>query len=339
MSLLISHMTALDFWRMAYPCGKSPSIADCSIPNSAPAFSEEDVWVFAPSAITPEILLPERNVLHVTVRNANNRYRSNTHHCHLWGNTFPSDSFYRLSKDAFVASPQFLFLQMARGLSLTQLIALGNELCGYYTIDGRSETGVRQRQLPLISKQALACHLEEAATCAKARNEPAPQGMQKALRALPYIVEHSASPKETEMAMLLSLPYRLGGYGIPQPSMNHRIELTEEAARMARRHSVRADLCWPDHSLDLEFNGAAVHSGGKSETSDRARTNALMLMGYSVIEVTSQQIADHRAFESIALHVAKLIKKRVAPKYRGPLPQRIRLRECLNAWSRMQGRA
>mgnify|MGYP007055184147 FL=1 len=39
-------------------------------------------------------------------------------------------------------------------------------------------------------------------------------GRKKAARALQYVMGDSASPRETALAMLLCLPYRLGGYGI-----------------------------------------------------------------------------------------------------------------------------
>ena len=108
---------------------------------------------------------------------------------------------------------------------------------------------------------------------------------------------------------------------------------------MARRRSVRADLWWEAQRIDLEFNGRASHSGEQAMFSDRARSNALMLMDCMVIEVTSQQLSDLNAFESLALYLAKLVGKRVARSQRGPLPQRLELRDGLFAWNRALGRA
>lgn len=333
-------MTALDFWRIAYPADKMPDAADCVGLNGRPVSREEDVWTCAPPLFTPDLLASEGGVMHVTVRDARSRTRSKTHACHLWKADFPEGSFYQLSEDAYVASPQFAFLQMAQQLSLAQLVALGDELCGHYAFGPRAAFGVRSRTMPLVSIEAIASFIEQARSiCGGNGRASGPTGIRKAERALVHMVERSASPRETMLEMLLSMPCRLGGYGLPRPSMNAEITLDEKARAIARRRTLRADLFWPERRLDLEFNGRAAHSGEEAELSDRARTNALQLMGYTVREITGRQLDDLAQFDAIALHIAKLLGKRVEPRQRGPLPQRLRLRGELFRWNRADGRA
>lgn len=349
MTLLISHMSALDFWRKAYPANRAPSLADalaaCELERMLAAGgcaqTEEEAWTNAPAVITPGVLAPERGVLHVTVQDERARNRSRTLHCHCWSDGFPEGAFYQLGEGNCVAAPEFAYLQMARELSVTQLIALGDELCGVYSFDEDCLSGVRQRGVPLTTPGRLAGFLEmvEGRAARGGAGGSVPQGLRKAQRAVAHVVSNSASPMETMLEMLLALPCRMGGYGIPRPLMNHEIRLSGEAAAIARRRSLRADLWWGERCVDLEFNGRAAHSGERAEFSDRARTNALMLMDCTVIEMTSQQLMSFGEFELLALHLAKLLGKRIASSQRGALASRLGLRGELLAWSRAFGRA
>ena len=159
-----------------------------------------------------------------------------------------------------------------------------------------------------------------------------------ATKAIEEIVPNSASPLETAIEMLQCLPYRHGGYGLPTPIMNCKIPLSNEASSVARRSYVKADICWPDKKIDLEFHGEHDHSGTQALHSDRARTNALTFMDYRVIEITSQEVFNLGVFESITLEIASLLDKRVAKEYHGALQQRVALRKELFDWNRASGR-
>ena len=342
MSLLVSHMSALDFWRLVYPSGKAPETSRCVAPTAHGIAKEEDVWATAPSLFTREVLSPEGGILHVTVSDEGARRKSRTCSSHIWSGNLPAASFYQLADGAFIASPQFTFLQLAKTLTLIQLIVLGHELCGLYSFDYREEFGMKQRETPLITLRQLRDFLDQAAvSCAfgGSGKKQAPHGMQKAQRALRYIVERSASPAETAVAMLLTLPYRLGGYGMSQPAMNQPIVLTGNAAHIAKRRTLKADLLWQDQQLVLEYNGTGPHSDAASVLSDRARTSALQLMGFDVHEITSEQLFDCAAFEPIALHLAKLLRKRIPSNARGSSDARMRLRREVFSWNRAMGRA
>ena len=97
-------------------------------------------------------------------------------------------------------------------------------------------------------------------------------------------------------------------------------------------------MFWEDHNLVLEYLGEKPHSQESRVLSDRARTNALQHMGYTVKEITREQIANYEQFEVIALDIAKLFGKRIPYKYRGALPQRLALRNELFSWNQAFGR-
>ena len=59
--------------------------------------------------------------------------------------------------------------------------------------------------------------------------------------------------------MLLCLPYSLGGYGLPHPTMNAEMPLPKNVAATGRS-SLRCDLYWPAVRLDVEYDSAEFHS-------------------------------------------------------------------------------
>ena len=331
-------MSALDFWRKTYPLNKAPNVRDCKMPQGQAITAEEEVWSFVPPIITAELLRPENGVLHILAQNTRDRRETNTHRCHLWQGDFPVGSFYQLSNEAYVASPPFVFLQMAQQLTLTQLIALGDELCGFYSFDESARFGIRQREVPLVTIEDLEEFIAQA-RAATSKQSRGTYGICKAERALEYIVERSASPRETALALFLALPYRLGGYGFPKPEMNVEIPLTPEATAIAGRgcKTLRADLLMRAHFI-LEYNGNKPHSGEAAGLSDRARINALELMGYEVMELTHEQLDKQGSFEIIVKHLAKKLGKRLDPHKLGPLPKRMNLRNEVFSWNSASGR-
>ena len=329
MAIILAHMSALDFWRKRYPLWKSPTDALEFVADLRPAIRAEDVWALAPSWVTPQFLAPEDGVLHVLAFESDARRSSKSHQVHAWSAPLPPHSLYRLGPEAYVASPAFAFLQMASVLELSQLIALGCELCGLYSFDESQERGIRNRRVPLITKANLIRYLVDA--------NDAP-GAKKALRAMRYVVDRSASPMETVCALALSLPYRYGGYGIPAPEMNFEVPLDERARKIYGNERCFADLAWPASGFALEYLGLYDHSGDSAVRRDRARTIALETMGYTVVELVTDIVWNLGAFEQVALRTAKVLGKRVEHKYQGSLPARVELRRMLSDWNDASGR-
>ncbi|WP_139651126.1 hypothetical protein [Raoultibacter phocaeensis] len=178
---------------------------------------------------------------------------------------------------------------MASRLSLIELIQLGFELCGIY--DLLSEGDDIPRCAPLTTVAKLISSIE---------NMPHAACRKKALRAVRYIVENSASPKETELVMLLCLPYKLGGYGIKAPLLNHRIKVTKTGKRFTSNDFFEVDLYWPESRLIGEYDSDKYHKGERKKTKDTARRNALEAMGYTVVNVTFDLLKSREATDEAA---------------------------------------
>jgi len=210
----------------------------------------------------------------------------------------------------YVSSPEFCFLQMAGKYALLGLIELGYELCGSYSMpaaksaagDSRAPVKGFYDRPPLTSTRKLAAFLTRM---------PGAKGHQKAIRALRYILDGSASPMETKLSMFLTLPYKLGGFGFPKPELNRRIIPSKINKHFSDKIFFVCDLFWPDHDLAVEYDSEQFHTGRDKIADDSKKRNSLTMMGITVITVTKTQIFDRTEFEKVVGVLSKCLKKRL----------------------------
>lgn len=218
-----------------------------------------------------------------------------------------------------VSTPEFCFLQMAAHLPLEQLIALGYELCGTYAKFGdRTFYGAHQ----LTSPRKLDSFLSRVRGI---------NGLEKAKRALRYVLPNSASPMETILSMLLTLPYSLGGYGIQAPQLNRRIDIPASFRRATSHPFFVCDLYWEDAKLAIEYDSDFAHAGINKTVQDAIRRSILTGLGFLVLSVTNPQIKNERALNQIAYLVAKQTGKRLRYEKNTFLRNQRKLRSLLLA--------
>lgn len=247
--------------------------------------------------------------LHVLVRRRDQRARSNSVIPRVWGTPLPREAFLCVRKDLYVSSPEFLFLQMARALELPELVALGMELCGTYRRD------VPMHRLGEEGHEfATVYQIPSITTPAKLRDfigrMNGAQGVDRALRALGYVLPGSASPMETATYLLLCLPRRLGGYALPKPTLNPSLKLNRGGQRYTVRMSARPDLYWKSAKLDVEYLGDDFHTDD-NRSLDSMRRKALEHMHIEVIELTKEEVVDAEIFHAIAMRITKRLGKRM----------------------------
>lgn len=214
--------------------------------------------------------------------------------CFVWGGPLPRGSLRRLSEGIYVCSAEFCFLQAARRLSLLGLVRLGDEICGTFTPDGDSPTGLVERK-PLASVSSIGAFLDKMGPVT---------GSVKARSALRHLLDRSASPMEVALAMHLCIPCALGGYGLPAPAINRKTPLDAVARREYGRSFCRGDICWPDHRVDVEYDSDVSHTGTDRIAKDALRRNALIHMRFRIITVTKKQLYNERKMDQIARIVA-----------------------------------
>ena len=324
MKTYLSHYSALGYWREHFPLDSELGLRARVTGTEKCASCKDDV--IGP---IPEEFIEPGHPVDVLVFNEEERRRSKGVKCHVWKIGLPVGAFCR-ARGEFVSSPEFTFLQMASELPVEQLIALGCELCGSYVllpenvVHPGSLDEMPKRVSPLTNTERIAEFLEGVGKA---------NGKAKAKRALQYVIDGSRSPMETMVYMLLCLPIKLGGYGLPKPEMNASIELDEEARAIAQRRHCEGDLCWPDARppLDIEYHGE-VHVGGAQMKSDVGRELGIEHMGWRVMTVTSPQVFDEVRFEVVAVDAAAAIGKRLRPAVFEATQERSRLRHELHMW-------
>lgn len=327
MAFLACHSTARVFWRTRFPIDKGyRALESVALESKDLAINGRPDWQALGRLYG--ITIDDEHPFHALLPTAAHRRPHPGLRCHVWGGGLPSSACLHVKGDGYVTSPCMDFIMAAAGVSLPRLIAYGNELCGLYSFDSNAERGFRQRKVPLATKHQLAGRIDA---------NPSRPGIARARRALKYIIENSASPMESTVEMLLCLPCCYGGYGLPVPSMNHRIQLPRRSSSIARKGYCYGDLCYPHAKVDIEYHGRYDHDKSGSFESDRARTNGLVDAGYEVVELTSSQIWDFDACEAIALSLASKLGKRIRRENLGALPRRVALRKELLDWYRTSG--
>lgn len=207
MSIVLSHISALEFWRSA-ASDAGPPCAACALRDAPacappPASSSERVLLSCGTFSAP---------LHVLALDG--RRKSTPHFVVHQARSLPSSSFRAIALEGaeeplFVACPELAFAHLAASLSFARAVHLGYELCGTYAPDDSRPFGVRNRS-PLATPDSIAAYLDQTW---------AVRGAGPARVALPHVLALSASPRESTLSMLLTLPYARGGSNIAHPRM------------------------------------------------------------------------------------------------------------------------
>ena len=308
MDIIITHESALEYWRLhsSVKINDAARLRRKNPPVSLPGISE--IRDKAPSGLTYP--------LNLMVGEANAKRKSKVVNSHVYTGPTPGGSFIGIGDGVAVCAPQFCFFQMAGELPLIKLIELGLELCGTYSkppideydpgAEGPDKTVYNH--LPLTNVQALKNYT--------ARMEGV-KGHKNAVKALRYIADGSGSPMETTLFMLLTVPYKHGGYGLPAPELNKRIEITTTYNNKPRKTYYVCDLFWEQAGFAIEYDSDFYHASTDRIARDAKRRFDLAAHGIIAIAVTSKQIRNTLELENLA----KLVAKKSGRQLRYKTPQ------------------
>ena len=301
--VFIGYQSALEYWQKALAeealAGKK--VRACKI--TTVTLDAKELREVAPWNLS----LP----LHVLVGSKGTHKERKSLKRHFCSGVFPDGSFIKADNGLIVSSPELCFVQMASELSFVELVLLGFELCGSYRLDRTSELerGFRDDQ-PLTSTAKLASYL------AKAKGLKGCVNAQKALR---YIADNSASPMESNLTILLTFPYRLGGFGFSMPLLNYPVRIPSDVHRKEYKPTLFCDLFWPDVKVDVEYDSDSSHTASEKIARDSIRRNSLSSVGITVITVTKRQVYSTSELRKAAETLSRLLKKRLKCSKRFPI--------------------
>ena len=305
MKVCIGYQSALEYWRIrrALPDDRAMQRRNIALPNTIPT---------AKQVRSSGLSLP----LHTILRDPDYRWRTKIITQHILSGKLPAGCFFTAKNELEVSSPEFCFLQMAGSLSLPGLIELGYELCGKYSLPVAAPitSDVKLPERGFFNRPPLTNVKKISAFIA---SMPGFKGQKKAVRALRYILEGSASPMETKLSVLLTLPYQLGGFGFLKPELNARVTPKKSDRGTTDKEFYICDLFWPDKEVAVEYDSNQFHTGSAHIADDSKKRNALKAMGIGVITITTQQIYDKNELALAARVIAKSLGKRLVYKNPG----------------------
>ncbi len=128
-------------------------------------------------------------------------------------------------------------------------------------------------------------------------------GLGKLRTVLKYILDNSASPMETALALMVTGPARIGGMGFKGATLNHRVNTAHGERRI--------DLLWAEQKFGLEYQGFDSHEGWTNRVKDDRRRNAIAAEGIDIASVYYQDLASPFHFDALVGNIARIMNKRV----------------------------
>ncbi len=296
MKLFLTGISAAQWWSRAQTRGLPSNafdyqaLADCSPTASSLKYLEQA----APYVEKPyQLLVPSK----CDTRKAEGV------ETHVSAFRYGAGSFIRVANGLYVACPELCFVQLSASEPFLDAVSWGYELCGAYAVDAGEESGLSGRA-PLTTTAAIGDYLS--------RN-PGLRGLPSARRVLAQVRDGSASPRETDLAMRMTLPGKWGGYGIGGARLNLRIDMGARARSQTSQGYYVADMCWPEKKLVVEYD-SDLHLTSSGIAHDAAKRRALEAAGYKVITVTRLQLDNLVEMDRIARAIARRLGIRLRPQ-------------------------
>ncbi len=294
MDILFSHTTALELLRLPGMRGAlTAGYRDLRpVPECAPSKSDlEDARQRFPE------LMELHDPMHLLVDRPGARTGNSFCACHVWSGPHPFGSVVKLAPGLYCASPEQLVVQLAPKLSDLKLVVLMSELCSYYALNDRYSQLI-QRRAPITDPDRISEHLRLIGSA---------YGSARVRKMAKFVPAGSGSPQETRIALMLSLPPRLGGHGLVLESMNQ--PLVVNSIGQGSPYSLRKpDIMLASRDghahVAIEYDGAA-HLTAERQAIDAERTNELTAAGIPEYRVNKVLSADFWYMEDLAKKIAR----------------------------------
>ena len=278
--------------------------------------SKKDVDALAD--LMPEMLAPP---FHLLLPDRDSRCADDRVICHTCTVSLPEGSFVKIGPGVFMASPELCYVQLSTSMPFPAYVQLGYELCGEYRLR-YGITGRASNARALTSTRALGIFLGKA---------PRMKGNKNARRAQAFLCDGSKSPMETDIAILLRFPVRMGGYGLSKPLLNRRYDVEKNRRSVLPQAHFALDLYWPAAKIGLEYDSNERHGDTFAIAHDAIRRNGIEHCGIRVVTMTPQQAMDPIEFDRIGQMLSQGTGKRPHSATRDWAGKRMELRDILFA--------
>ena len=237
---------------------------------------------------------------------------------HVFSQRIPYGAFLDLGHGIRMCTPQYVFLRLGRSCDFVELVKIGLELCGSYSgWKLPSATRRSQRREEQGCTFDVPCVLQARHLRKFVERVAGHDGAVGARQAARFVLDGSASPMETAVYLLLCLPKRVGGYGLPKPLLNPKLTITNPSGtETIERYP---DLFWKGPNIDIEYNSDEDHSGEWSRYRDSRREVELTVADVRVLPLTRNQLMDPDGFDEFANGLRRMLgiqKRPEDPRWR-----------------------
>lgn len=316
MAIVLAGISALETWRSVALSARLTDAPRCSFPQRL-STSGADAQRLAKSDV--DVLEALSYPICVCAPRGAARLNTRLVKSSVLASAVPADCVFKVADGIYVCAPELAFLQLASTLPFFDLMHVGFEFCGFYRVSPDAPRGMVSAD-PLTSVDSLRSFVDRSSRA---------HGRAVAGRVARYVLDGSASPMETQLALVLTLPQMLGGYALEPPVLNFEVSSKLMAGRLVGSRFHRCDLYWPRIRLALEYDSEAEHSGPDEVGRDSRRRAALSHGGITVHTVTRSQIASVPEMERIARIVSKALGKRPRKGSFDVTDERLELRNWL----------
>lgn len=217
-----------------------------------------------------------------------------------------------LGMDVYVASPALEYVIQAKSRSFPSTLLYGMELCGSYLADSERTAPCAFGLEPATTRIELIRNLKAFEHAYDPRREEARKasGLGRCLESIPYLLDDSASPMESIIAILLTLPMARGGWGIKGLSLNPRIALGGDASRIAGQEFFKPDGYVAKALVGYEYDSREFHEGNGKDLHDRARLASAQFGGLRLFPLTWEVVEDEERCNAFCAEFARAAGKR-----------------------------
>lgn len=288
MAIILTDETALAFWRRS---GITGSSLFCARPCRLTHVPAKVAPASEIKAACEHLCLDVESINVLVARKQDFRHNDSVAYSCFSGQ-LPDRSLFKLNEGLYVTCPELTFVRLATRAELVPLIRTCYEIAGLFALNANDMRGFSKCD-PLTTTKDLSAFLERTKGLHL-------RGHSQARRALKHSLDNAASPMEVELAMLLALPRRLGGYGLPKPVLNYPLDVSGLRGGQLRRKGITVDAAWPKERLVLEYDSDQFHTGSEKIVADSKRRNDIAFLGYEVKTITSREIASVASMDKIA---------------------------------------
>ena len=241
----------------------------------------------------------------ICVSNRSDKMGSRIKRVHCCSKPLPRKSLVKLHDSdscLLIVAPPLMLAQLANsGRSPIEVIRLAYEFCGTYC--KASDGNAVYSRVPVASSKSLVSYCSNWANIQG--NGQRPMGICALEDIAALVLDNSASPMETAVAMLGFLPHRLGGFGIPSPKLNYKVWLSDKERALLRKRELYLDAYWEDAKVALEYDSRIFHGTAKERTDDSKRRDFLLGKGITVITLTIDQVQNYSLFHNVMMQLAR----------------------------------